>query len=155
MASLWTTYAALRSEIGNTIAENVNTLRNAYKDKDSAFSFAGYEETDVSKRFTGRPRQVRIGTNVEHLKYEYIASTFRGHRLRIPIEISYPSTGTWPIAALDDYDLIAEYFRDNTRSTSGVQLCVCDLDVPPRLEPHEKDPWVFLRFAMLAIVEVS
>lgn len=155
MASLWTTYAALRSEIGNAIAENVSALRNAYKDKDLAFSFSALEETDLTEQFVGRPRQVRISTSAEHVKHEWISSSWRAHRIKIPVEITYPSTGTWPVAALDDYDLIAEYFRDNIRSTTGVQLCVVDVDTAPKLEPHQKDPWVFLRFSFLAVIEVS
>jgi hypothetical protein len=150
MASYWTTVNALRAELGLALSQ---ISPNAFKDVDQKFSFLGYEETDQSVDLLARPRAIRIALP-EWIKYEWISHTYRAHRIKIPIEIAYPTTGTWPIAMIDDFDLITEYLRDNERTTSGVEICVHDTDAPT-VTRTEKDDWVIFRFALLAIIEVS
>lgn len=150
MATAWTILANLRAEIGQRIGALVP---NGYSDY--RFAIREYEEQNTSKfeELFARERLVDIGQPI-FKGNPWISSTTIGLHCAIPVRIAYPSENTWPIAAIDDCQKIAEYFRDHGTTVTGAELCVVAKDQID-LKPSPADGWNVLTLNFDCFLDVT
>jgi len=151
MATAWLALVNLRAELETRIAARTP---NGY----STFKFyvrdrMEQDSSTIDDAF-GRERLVEIGDPV-YLGWYFIGSDTQGIHVHVPIRIAYPTTGSWPIACIDDSQMLAEYFRDHGSAVTGVGLCVVDPENGITVQPASKDNWQILTIKLLVVLDVA
>jgi hypothetical protein len=149
MATVWTILTTLRAELEDRISNLTPHGYASYR-----FAVRDRHEQDASKvdDAWGRERLVEIGDAVNK-GISFIASSTIGFEMILPIRIAYPTTGSWPIACVDDFEMIAENMRDTASTTSGVALCVVDGE--PTVAAAPKDNWQILTINLLVVLDAT
>lgn len=103
---------------------------------------------------TGRPRVFELG-DIESMVVTWCGSSYRGYEVRFPLKVNYPNAPAWQIAAQDDFDRLAEYWRDNNTTVTGVSWRGYDNTTQHAAEQHGEDPWVTNTMTLMALVEIT
>jgi hypothetical protein len=138
----------LKQELKDTLETLVLSGR-----KDIKFKYRTTKESNNAtiRESTGRPRLFQFGDTIIN-SYQYIGGGSVGIERLIPIEIIYPTTGSWPDVIESDYSLLRKYLITNTTSVSGVQGRWMKLDVPPLREDLESG-WQLITFMVYCITD--
>lgn len=103
---------------------------------------------------TGRERLFEFG-DIESMVIPWCGSANRGYEVRFSLRVNYPNTTAWQIAAMDDFDRLAEYWRDNNCTVTGVAWRGYDNETQHLVEPHADDPWTTNSLQILALLEIT
>ncbi len=146
MVEVWTSLPLLQNEIRDRMVSLTLSGR-----KDKPFRYRTQKDGSTIRESTGRARLFQFG-DAAIQGYEYVGGGSVGTNRLIPIEIVYPSTGSWPEVADSDYSLLRKDLITNATSVSGVQGRWMKLDVPPLKEDLE-DGWQLRTFMVYAVFD--
>ena len=148
MVEIWSSLPLLKQELKDVLETLVISGR-----KDKKFKYRTTKESNSAtiRESTGRPRLFQFGDTVIN-SYPYVGGGTVGVERLIPIEIVYPTTGSWPDVVESDYSIFRKYLITNTTSVSGVQGRWIKLDVPPLREDLESG-WQLITFMVYCITD--
>jgi hypothetical protein len=148
MVEIWSSLPLLKQEIKDILESLTLSGR-----KDVKFRYRTTDESNAAniRESTGRARLFQFGDLIIN-SYPYVGGGVVGVERLLPIEIIYPTTGSWPDVVESDYSLLRKYLITNTTSVSGVQGRWMKLDVPPLREDLESG-WQLVTFMIYTIID--
>lgn len=149
MTTVYQALAALRQEVEDAIVDLAPNSR-------ATTPFRARPTVDRTTPFEAAPPADRLFEmdTITSFSPVSIGSATRQISVRIPLRFWYQVGEGWTDAMLDDADKIAEYFRDNATTASGVSMRVIDQEATT----HERltdDPWQIMTLVLIAVLDIS
>ena len=150
MTEIWSSLPALKQELRDILEALTLSGR-----KDIPFRYRTGDDSNTAdiREETGRARLFQFGDTVVN-SYIYVGCGTLGVERYLPIQIIYPTTGSWPDVVESDYALLRRHLITNTTSVTGVQGRWMKLEVAPIREDIE-DGWQLVTFTVFCILDES